>query len=138
MDISGLLEHLKESGISVGVDGDHIILAPASGVPSDVAQALREHKSQVLDYLKSQSAARSITEAPFPEGYFNFPPAQLELAELINDRFGVTDSEHRRYNVLAWARGYYQDREQNHGDWYEGLIREQQRLSRVLAEKGIG
>ena len=39
--------------------------------------------------------------------------------------------------MLAWVRGYYQDRGENRGEWYEALTHEQQRLGRILESKGI-
>mgnify|MGYP001248068331 CR=1 FL=1 len=62
MDISGLLGRLKDSGISVGVDGDHITLVPGTSVPPDVAKELREHKAEVLDYLKAEYAMATIPD----------------------------------------------------------------------------
>ena len=64
--------------------------------------------------------------------------AQVEVAEAINEKFGITDPVHRRYNVLAWVRGYYQDRGENHGHRYEALKKAQQRLSGILGARGIG
>ena len=61
-----------------------------------------------------------------------------EAAIAINDKFGITDRDHRLYNQLAWVRGYYQDRGENHGERYEALEQEQQRLSRILEARGIG
>ena len=55
----------------------------------------------------------------------------------FNDKFGITDRDHRRYNVLVWVLGYYQDRGDNHGERYEALTQEQQRLGRILESKGI-
>ena len=63
--------------------------------------------------------------------------AQVEIIQTINDGFGITDHYHRRYNVLAWVLGYYQDRGENHGERYEALTQEQQRLSRILEFRGI-
>ena len=60
-----------------------------------------------------------------------------EAAIAINDKFGITDHDHRRYNQLAWVRGYYQDRGDNHGERYEALTQEQRRLSRILKSRGI-
>ena len=56
----------------------------------------------------------------------------------INDKFGITDHDHRLYNQLAWVRGYYQNRGDNHGEWYEALEQEQRRLSRILEARGVG
>ena len=68
----------------------------------------------------------------------SLPKAQVEMAETVNDKFGITDPDHRRYNVLSWVRGYYQFRDQNHGEHYEAILHEFKRLSRILDEKGIG
>ena len=75
---------------------------------------------------------------PSSSADLNFPKAQVEAAEAINEKFGITDPDHHRYNVLAWVRGYYQDRGENHGEHYEALKREQQQLGRILERKGIG
>jgi len=64
--------------------------------------------------------------------------AQMEIIKTINDEFGITDRDHRLYNMLAWVRGYYQDRGDNHGEWYEALTQEQRRLSRILEARGVG
>ena len=55
----------------------------------------------------------------------------------FNDKFGITDHDHRLYNVLVWVLGYYRDRGENRGEWYEALTHEQQRLGRILESKGI-
>ena len=56
----------------------------------------------------------------------------------INDKFGITDHDHRLYNILAWVRSYYEDRGENHGEGYEALTQEQRRLSRILKVRDIG
>ena len=64
--------------------------------------------------------------------------AQMEIIKTINDGFGITDHDHRLYNQLAWVSGYYQDRGENHGERYEALTQEQQRLSRILESRDVG
>ena len=64
--------------------------------------------------------------------------AQVEIIKTINDKFGITDRDHRRYNVLLWVRGYSRDRGENHGERYEVLTQEQRRLSRILEARDIG
>ena len=59
----------------------------------------------------------------------------MEAAEAINDRFGITDPVLRRYNLLSWVRGYYQDRGQNHGKLYDEIKREQSRLGLLLSQE---
>jgi hypothetical protein len=48
------------------------------------------------------------------------------------DKRGVTDPILRKYNVLSWVRGYYQDVGENHGEHYEVLKGEQARLGDML------
>ena len=67
-----------------------------------------------------------------------FLDAQVEIIQTINDGFGITDPDHRLYNQLAWVRGYYRDRGDNRGEWYEALTQEHRRLSRILEARGIG
>jgi hypothetical protein len=55
-----------------------------------------------------------------------------------NQRLGITDHDHRLYNILVWVRGYYRDRGENHGGRYEALTQEHRRLSRILEARGIG
>ena len=56
----------------------------------------------------------------------------------INDKFGITDHDHRLYNMLAWVSGYYQDRGENHGERYEALTQEQRRLRGILESRCVG
>ena len=138
MDIAELLRDLNDLGISVTVNSGHIKLVPGSLVPSEVAQTLREHKSDILAYLTTGNKSQPRTKTPDNKSNFGFPKAQVEVAETINDGYGLIDSDHRRYNVLAWVRGYYQDRNEVHSDRYEELVREQLKLGRILRETGIG
>ena len=39
--------------------------------------------------------------------------------------------------MLAWVLGYYQDRGENHGEWYEALTQEQRRLRGILEVRDI-
>ena len=77
-------------------------------------------------------------DLPFPIGCGGLPKAQVEAAEAINGRLGISHPVHRKYNVLTWVRGYYQDRGENQGPHYEAIKREQQRLGRILNQEGIG
>jgi len=138
MDVPGILDQLKGYGVTVSVTDNCIRLVPGSRVPSDVVKALREHKSEVLDYLKTQSPTHSSFEGPDRGVYASLPRAQVEIAETINDEFGITDPNYRRYHIIAWTLGYYQDRGETQGNHYDILVRERQRLSRILAENGIG
>ena len=76
------------------------------------------------------------SELPFPIGYGGLPSAQVEAAETVMDKRGVTDPVLRKYNILTWVRGYYQDRGENHGEHYEAVKAEQLRLGRILDPEG--
>jgi hypothetical protein len=91
---------------------------------------LRLHKAELRTYLET-----SVDDLPFPMGYGGLPKTQVELAEAITDRFGITDPVHRKYNVLAWVLGYYQERGEVGSQWYEAVRKEQQRLGEIL-DKG--
>ena len=52
------------------------------------------------------------------------------------DKWDITDPILRKYNVLSWVRGYYQDRGENHGEHYAALKLEQLRLGRILDPHG--
>jgi hypothetical protein len=103
-----------------------------SPLPSDLMTQLRALKAEVRSYLKSQEHDDSLFDLPFPLGYGGLPQAQVEAAQIVNDKFGIKDPVYRKYNVLSWLRGYYQDRGENHGECYEAIKQEQLRLSEIL------
>ena len=96
----------------------------------------RSHKD--FSYIHTTSKSLVVEDENLGLRPVVFLDAQVEIIKTINDKFGITDHDHRRYNVLVWVRGYYQDHGENHGGWYEALTREQQRLSRILEARGIG
>ena len=49
MDATLLLARLESLGVSVKADGDKLRLSPASMVPDDLVETLREHKPAMLD-----------------------------------------------------------------------------------------
>ena len=71
---------------------------------------------------------------PFPIGYKGLPRAQVEAAEVINQKMGISDPVHRKYNVLAWVRNHYQFLGQNYGESYEAIVEEEKRLGEILDE----
>jgi hypothetical protein len=75
-------------------------------------------------------------DLPFPLGFGGLPWAQVEIAEVVNARLGITDPVLRKYNVISHVRGYYQDLSLNHGRDYEALKLEQERLGQILDEGG--
>lgn len=132
VDIPALLDTLKTKESPFTVNGDWLRLVPGSRITPELAQALREHKAEVLEYLRPGNETTSPFDLPFPIGYGGLPKTQVELAELVDDRFGISDPVHRRNNVVSWVRGHLQDRRESHGEHYDALKREQQRLGRIL------
>jgi hypothetical protein len=81
---------------------------------------------------QDEMSNKTLFALPFPMGYGGLPQAQVEAAEIVNDKFGIKDPVHRKYNVLSWVRGYYQDRGENCGEHYQAIKAEQLRLSEIL------
>jgi hypothetical protein len=86
--------------------------------------------------LGSEVSEEQLTTAdlPFPLGYGGLPKAQVEVAEVINEKFGITDPVLRKFNVLAWVLGYYQERGEVGSNWYKAVRKEQQHLAEILDE----
>ena len=57
-------------------------------------------------------------ELPRPICCSELPKAEVERVDAVMDRLGITDPLLRKYNVLAWIRGYYQDLGENQGKVY--------------------
>ena len=143
MNVAAVLGQLESQGVTITLTGDQVKLVPGSRVPSDLVQQLKHHKKEVVAFLRgrrTQSVNPPVgDDSPgLPADICGeFPKAQVEMATAINDEFGTTDHDHRRYNGLVWVLGYYQDRGDNHGKRYEALTQEQRRLGRILESRGI-
>jgi hypothetical protein len=129
MDAAQVVEALVSLQISVRAEGDKLLLIPGSKVPQELVQEVRKHKGEIIGVL---NRGTELTDLPFPIGYGGLPRAQVEMAEAVMDDWGVTDPILRKYNVLSWVRGYYQDVGENHGEHYEILKGEQARLGDIL------
>lgn len=86
MNIPELLEALKTYGISVTVNGDRIRLVPGSRVPLDLAEVVREHKAEVMNYLLRQE-----TCPPMPS--YTYDPKECWPLQ-----------EWRRVSIPDWRR----------------------------------
>ena len=129
MDAAQVVEALVSLQISVRAKGDKLLLVPGSKVPQELVQEVRKHKGEIIAVLNRST---ELADLPFPIGYGGLPLAQVELAQALMDKWGVTDPILRKYNVLSWVRGYYQDVGENHGEHYEVLKGEQARLGDIL------
>jgi hypothetical protein len=133
-DMEVMLRYAHDHGAVLKIDGERVTVLAPTPLPPDLMEKLRRHKSELRAYMQYRQETLS-SSLPFPLGCGGFPTAQVEAAEAINDKFGITDPLHRRYNVLAWVQGYYQDRRENRGNFYEAIKQEQQRLGRILDQK---
>ena len=131
-----VLDELASLGITATASGQKLLLATGSRVPQELLVEVKENKNELLVLVSTSDTSSTLltepTEPPFPIGYGGLPRAQVEAAEAVMNRFGVTDPVLRKYNVISWVRGYYQDRGENQGEHYEALKAEQLRLGRIL------
>ena len=127
MTATDVLDELTSLGVTATANGQKLLLEPGSKVPQDLLTEVKGHKTELLELVSAPK-----TELPFPIGYGALPSAQVEAAEAVMDQWGVTDPVLRKYNVLSWVRGFYQDRRENHGEHYEAIKAEQLRLGRIL------
>ena len=94
-----LLEQLKTCGVSVRVDGDELVLRPASKVPSDLLVQVKEHKPKILAHLRRDLQPVGDGQAP----PLDQPPAtEQELRRLIDH---LADPE-AFTRWLEWAMNY--------------------------------
>ena len=126
-----ILTALQEVGATARVNGDKLLVEPGNRVPAELVPEIREHKFEIMELVSIPE-----TELPFPIGYGGLPSAQVEVAKAVMDNWDITDPVLRKYNVLSWIRGHYQDRGENHGELYENIKQEQTRLGRILDPDG--
>ena len=140
MTATDVLDELTSLGVTATANGQKLLLEPGSKVPQELLVEVKENKNELLVLVSTSDTSSTLltepTEPPFPIGYGGLPRAQVEAAEAVMNRFGVTDPVLRKYNVLSWIRGHYQDRGENHGKFYETIKQEQTRLGRILDPDG--
>ena len=129
MKATDVLDRLTELGVMAYATGEKLLLEPGSKVPPDLLVEVRQNKAEIVARLRRRT---ELIDLPFPIGYGGLALAQVEMAEAVMDKWGVTDPILRKYNVLSWVRGYYQDVGENHGGHYEVLKGEQVRLGDIL------
>jgi hypothetical protein len=133
MTFNQLLAQLHALDVELKSDGQQLHYKALKGaLTPDLRQALHQHKAEILTYLNAKDPKVFLVDLPFPVGYDGLPRAQVEAAEIVNDKFGIKDPLHRKYNVLSWIRGYYQDRGEKCGERYQAIREEQLRLGEIL------
>jgi hypothetical protein len=80
VDAQGLLTLARESGITLKVEGDRLMYHPASVVPEDFVQTLRQHKAEVMELL-TQDTAAAHTPANSSKQVSSEPATSREEAE---------------------------------------------------------
>jgi len=93
--------------------------------------AEKEHLERLSLLGQGESA-----ELPWPICCSELPKAEVARVDKVMDRLGITDPILRRYNALAWIRGYYQALGENQGEVYEAIVGEQLRMGRILETIG--
>ena len=129
MKATDVLDRLTELGVMAYATEEKLLLEPGSKVPPDLLVEVRQNKAEIVARLRRRT---ELMDLPFPIGYGGLPLAQVEMAEAVMDKWGVIDPMLRKYNVLSWVRGYYQDVGEAHGEYYEVLKGEQARLGDML------
>ena len=137
-EVESLLQKAHDLGARFKVTAGRVRVEGPSPLPSDLMKRLRDQKAEVQSYFMGRSDESASLDLPFPIGYGGLPRAQVEAAEAVNNRLGIKHPVIRKYNVLTWVRGYYQDRGENRGEQYERIRSEQQRLAAILEQEGIG
>lgn len=134
MAVLEILQRAVEAGLTVWIDGQDILV---EGEPTPLAiaivETLQKNKPEVLYALTEQDILLNV---PFPIGYVGLPLDQVNAALMVMNNWGIDDLNLRKYNVLSWVRGFYQDHDQNHGEGYTALLSEQARLGTLLESKG--
>ena len=136
MTATETLAELHQRGVMLEPNGDRLRYSgPKGALTSELREAIAENRTEIIAVLNQ---ATGLIDLPFPAGCGGLPLAQVQAAEAVMDGLKITDPVLRKHNVLVWVLGYYQDRGENHGEGYEALTQEQQRLSRILEARGVG
>ena len=117
MNAAAVLERLSAQGVQVTPrPNGNLWLEPASKIPPDLLEAVRENKPAILAHLRAERA--------------------YTLADKVNDAMGLKDAKVRQINRLAWAVQDLQDAGEPEEVWLP-LLEEERRLGR-LRDDGQG
>ena len=108
MNAAAVLERLSAQGVQVTPrPNGNLWLEPASKIPPDLLEAVRENKPAILAHLRAERA--------------------YTLADKVNDAMGLKDAKVREINRLAWAAQDLQDAGEPEEAWGP-LLEEERRL----------
>jgi|WetSurMetagenome_2_1015567.scaffolds.fasta_scaffold17808_3 hypothetical protein len=62
MDAEAILQRANELGITLTLHGDRIRYSPKSLTPDDFVETLREHKAEVMAYLRERGQAQESSD----------------------------------------------------------------------------
>lgn len=95
MGAPDILNLIRDSGLSLTVDGARLIVMPAEKLTDELRTLIRVHKPEILAAL--EQAVRALEDAR---------QATAELTRLVQvcgDRYGFTEAEHREALTVALA-----------------------------------
>ena len=96
MEAIELLDHLRACGVSVLVDREELVLRPASKIPPNLLEEVRQHKAAIVHEL-SQRYGDGVLP-PFAR-----PPATEQELRRLMDYIADSDT----FDAwLDWAMGY--------------------------------
>jgi hypothetical protein len=65
MTAQTLYEEAGRRGLRLWAEGDTLVVVPRSKCPPDFVDTLRQHKSELLDWLKARADGLKLDEAPW-------------------------------------------------------------------------
>ena len=131
-----IMSEAHRLGILLARNGNKLrVEAPKGALGQELREALAEHKAEILAALNRST---ELADLPFPIDFGGLPLAQVEAAEILNDGLGINDPVMRKYNVLCWIRGFFQDVGENRGNLYEAIKLEQVRLGSIVKPHELG
>jgi len=119
MSATDVLQQAEAAGVKVWAADGRIRYQPKDA-PSDLVEALRHHKSEILEWLGSQFPEEkphllehdtyglsTIDRQPYPLGYGGFDLKEVAWALKWADRLHIEDPIYRKLHVLMWLASSY-------------------------------
>ncbi len=94
---SDLLKELRNLGGAIRRDGDRLVVrAPAGGLPNEFTKLLRDHRDELLEFLRSAEALPPIERVDGEEGPLSYAQHRMWFLNQMDGDLGV-------YNLpMAW------------------------------------